>query len=322
MSVFHNIYKPQFDESLKDIRENMSDSLFTTWFTYYLTVISTFTWGNLPKPTLLWQPEQYLTYNGKFAFFEHENSYKILPCMPSGNLLENGQYSMYTMIARNGETYIRNIEDVEICYCNSLRFPTLAIIQELADKSNNALLAVDTALARARQPKIIGCEDESVVTKISNAINNKDNANKLALVTDNEGIGDNQLSLTQLFDNRADDVLALWDVHVRYRNLFYSTFGVDNVEIQKRERLTEAEGSGNDEIVRYSLLTDMYKCRKDFIDRVKEHYNYEMALEINRDIATVYNIETPNAQKLKDQNTVISKGANLTANPDGGEVNE
>ena len=318
MSVFHNIYKPQFDKTNEEIKNQIKDTFFSTWFTYYSAVISTFSWGNLPKNTLIWQPEQYLTYNGKFAYFEEGKNKFLYPCTPAGALLENGQYSEYVIIAHNGKQWRKNIEDIEICYCNCLRFPTLALINEYADNSNVALRAVQVALKRAAQPKIVTAEDESGIVKVSDAINNPYNMDKLALVTTSEGISDGQIGVNTLFDNRADDVLSLWDVHIRYRNLFYTTFGVDNVAIQKKERLTEAEGSANDEIMRYSLLDDMYLNRLDFVNRVKEHFGHEFKLEINRDPNTVYNLIRDNMQKVMDQQIAMTKGANVAIGNNGG----
>ena len=115
-------------------------------------------------------------------------------------------------------------------------------------------------------------------------------------------------------------------------------FGINNVEVQKRERLTQAEGSGNDEYVRYTLLWDLFDNRRTFVDNVKEKFNHELEFELNRDIQTVYQLDiqtvyqltVDNDQKIADALIEITKGSNIggqeRSNDDtdavGGETNE
>ena len=86
--------------------------------------------------------------------------------------------------------------------------------------------------------------------------------------------------------------------------------------------MTEAEGSGNDEITRYTLLDDMYERRKEFIAEVKEKFGVELEVELNRDSATVYNIELDNAQKIDDVQLNIMRGINTKGTPENVENKE
>lgn len=317
MSVFHNIYKQNIEDKYAQIKKETQASFFTIWQSYISTVISTFNWKNLPKDVLIRQPEEALCYWGRIGFFKEGEEYKIFPAYPSGELLENGKYSKYYMVARNGKQYMRDYDDVEICYNNFNIIPSIFLINELANKSAYALQSVDVSLERAMQPPILTVENEAQFKVLSEALDKE--KNKMPFRITYSEMVEGKTGLHHIFDNRANDVLALWDVYVRYRNLFYTTFGINNVEIQKRERLTEAEGSGNDEITRYTLLFDMYEQRTDFCKRVKEKFGYNLEVEINRDSATVYQLNLENSDKITDTKINISKGANL---PTGGDNDE
>lgn len=315
MSVFHNLYDAKIQEITNEVEQEKRGTLFAIWYSYYSTVVSTFQLGNLPKYTLNWQPEDYLFYTGLVGFiknkgdFKDDAEYKILPCFGSGRLLSNGEYSEYTLFTKNGETYIRPREEIALCYNNNQRIPSSILVSEFAQKSSYALEAVDTSLRRSMLPSVWECESESdLQTALS--LHDKDKTLRPYVVTMSDGLSKKSINVVHPFDNRNYDVLAQWDIYVRYRNLFYTTFGINNVEIQKRERLTEAEGSGNDEITRYTLLKEMYARRMDFVDEVKEKFNYTLTLEINRDSATVYEIRLTNDEKIENVETDLLKGVN------------
>ena len=126
-----------------------------------------------------------------------------------------------------------------------------------------------------------------------------------------EGYGDKVLQRAPVFDNRETDVLSLWDVFSRYDRMFYRTFGISTVGIQKNERLTEAESTGEEEMTRYTLFQDMYNCRMDGIEQVKKKFNYDLSIEVMRDQKTVYELSQSNEDKIKMRKIEASKGANI-----------
>lgn len=299
MSVFQNLYERRIAEIRETEKAEFNATRFTVWFNYYESLISSFKWKNLPKNTLPFQPEEYLAYAGMLAFFYDGDTPKIFPCYGSGSLLENGMYNRYTAIARNGKTWDLPLEDVEICFNNSLRLPSVLLVNEFAEKSTLALNSVDKALIRASMPKIIPASDETDMARITETLA-RENVTAVAKVAVLSKFARENINPVSLFNATADDVLGLWDVFVRYRNLFYTSFGINNVEIQKRERLTEAEGASNSEITRYGLISDMFVSRRDFCERVKAHFGYDLGVDLNRDTPTVYSLTAENAEKIED----------------------
>lgn len=310
-SVFHQIYTDKIQQATSQIFEEDYKAMSTIHLMYLSTVINTFKWLNVPKPILPFSIERSLCYWGMIGGFKREGI-KIYPIFPSGELLENGEYSRYIAVARNGITYELERDEVAICYNNSLMIPSILFVTELAEKSTNALRAVDCALERSMIPSIIECESEEQMKTLSDLYDRVKNKLPFRL-TFQEGISSRQSKILDIFDSKKYDVISFWDVYVRYRNLFYTSFGVNNVEIQKRERLTEAEGSGNDEITRYTLLNDMYTRRMEFVNEMKEKFNSTIKFEINRDSATVYNINLSNDEKVDDIQNEIMRGINIKA---------
>lgn len=327
MSVYHNIYQEKVNAKKAEVQAEILSTDLTVFLSYYTTVLDTFKYTNLPDGILPFMPEEQLIYWGQTCFFkDDEGNYKIYPCYPCGQLLENGLYSSYNIISKNGKTWIRPYEEIELCFNNSSKIPSIWVINELTEKTVRSLNAIDVTLERVIMKPIISCKDEAQASMI-NDLYDKTKKYLPFATTFSDAFTNGDIQLTKFFDNKESDILALWDIYVRNRNRFYTTFGINNIEIQKKERLTEAEGAGNDEITRFTLLNDMYACRKDWIERIKNHFSYDMTVELNRDITTVYELNTDNEEKKKIFEIDTYKGTGFVQNPnvkkneEGGENN-
>lgn len=323
MSTYHNIYQENIQKEDNNIlfdKKTADHFLLTNFFT---TVISSFKWQNLPETILKRMPEEQLCFTGRTAFFkDDEGNFKIYPCFMSGALKENGEYESYQIIARNGKTWNRKRDEIEICYNNSLCTPSAPSIFTLVDNASYALRAVRSSLRRSMLPKIVTGNTNEELKAISDMLDDERNLKPFRIAF-NTAITKGDNSVIDFFDNSKEDVLARWDIFIRYRNLFYTTFGINNIEIMKKERLTESEGSGNDEITRYTLLDDMIYNRRDFCERVKERFGYELDFEVSRDSMTVYETELTNEEKIDNIEIDLQKGVNY-ANPEdkGDKVEE
>ena len=311
MGVFENTYLPNYQKAIEQIQTSRSIQDQNFNIIYLTTVINTFKWGNIPKKMPPQFIEESLQFAGRVGAIMRDGELKIFPAFPAGGLTEYGEFDAYTIISRNGKSEIIKASDIEICFNSCLKIPYYYMIASFAENGSIALRSVYSQLNRSMKPTIISCKDESQLKIIDSLRGENSNMKEFAAVMGSE-FGENGINKISLFDNRESDVLALWDVYVRQRNLFYSTFGINNVEITKKERLTQAEGSGNDEIVRYTLLDDMLSMRKDFVSRVKEHFGYNLSIELNRDSMTVFEMEQTNDEKIDSMKIAITKGSNIS----------
>lgn len=328
MSVFSKVYEKMYQEIVEHNEEqNISTDLFIRSI-FYSTVISSFEHkGDVPEfvkdlPDYI---EECFFISPILAYFHHEGQRYITPAYPSGTLLDNGLYSTYTCIFRNGKTVIKNKEDVVLGFNNSLGLSNKHLVDNILVKCVNALRAVDMSLERASTPELTFGKSTDVINKITTALSNAVAKKTPFALIDASSWGDDEMVDTKnLFDNRAQDILALWDVFVRYKNLFFTTFGVNNVEISKTERLTRAEGESNTEMTRYGLFYDEYSHRIDWFKRIEEFDGSKITTEINRNYETVSALTSTNEEKKKMQEMVIAPYLNQVINSEeekGEEMN-
>lgn len=309
MSVFQNIYTSRYEQLEEYNRLKQYATDFNFFDTCMTAVINTFTWKNIPHKKLpAFMPEYFLQCAGRIARYnDDEGNGKIHAAFPNGTLTDTGEFTAYTIVTPDGKTFIRNAEDIEIGFNNCFKMPYIYKINQFSEKMSYALRAVDSALTKACLPVACLFENENQMKKFG-VYTDPNVAMQPIVAMLKEKLVNKEVEFLNIYDATKIDILAYWDVYVRYRNLFSTTFGINNVEVQKRERLTKAEGAGNDEITRYFLLDDMYKCRKDFIERCNEHFGDNMEIEINRDISTVLNIEADNAEKIELAKLDFTKG--------------
>lgn len=324
MSVFQNVYLDKYNEiEAQERRDHFTVSL-RQLLLYATTVQSSFKWGNVPdQPHFM--PERYLMYSGRIGFFMKDGKPQLYPIYPAGKLMPDAEFDAYTAIYPDGKSERLSRDEIAIIFGNSMKIPLYGIIQDFAKRSSYALCAVDTALKRAMLPPIVGVDDESQIKQIIE-IEDPDKLLKtiLALPT-YKGYASDKMQRVPVFDNRETDVLSLWDVYSRYDRMFYRTFGISTVGIQKNERLTEAESTGEEEMTRYTLFQDMYNCRLAGIDEVKKKFGYDLSLEVMRDQKTVYELSQSNEEKIRMRKIEATKGANIQQegdDTDGGSETE
>lgn len=314
MSVFHNLFTSNFQKQTEEIKKQhcIEDNKF--YQIYMTTLISTFKWGgeHFPKKLPKFMIEQAFQMGGMIGAYIDGGNLEIYPCFPSGSLTPENTYTKYTVVKFNGETKDKNADEIVVGYNNSFMAPYSALVKNFAEKSSYALRAVDVAIRRATRGKIIQGVCEENLKTFGSMLGDDNTLKEFTVVPHTDDLTDDKINAVSLFDNREIDVLAIWDIYVRYRNSFYATFGVNNVEIQKRERITEAEGSGNDEIVRYTLLDDMYQRRLDFVEEIKNRFDKIITVEVQRDGNTVYALNQSNEDKIDDIVIAQTRGANIS----------
>lgn len=321
MSSLTQIYREKYNDYLTENGYKSTRQMATVFSTFYSAAVNSFKWNKLPDYIPHFFPERWLYLNGLLAGTYEDGKVSIFPAFGNGDYGDYGLFSDYTLVAPNGKTFTKKLEDVVLCWNNSLALPSAILVNELSTKCSNALTAVNNTLRRAVFSRLIECKDPQELEKIMGILSSE-NDDRIAILTLGSAIKEGTITVHNLFDNKTDDVLAVWDVYIRYRNMFYTTFGFDTVEIQKKERLTEAEGSANSEIARYTLFDDMFECRRKFDEGMKNKFDYEIGIEINRNSATVYSMQLSNDDKIENELIEISKGSNLQGQAEEKDVEE
>jgi hypothetical protein len=308
MSVYSKIYENQ----MATIQNNEAVNTFKTDMflrqLFYTTVISSFGYdGDVPE--FIGPEDDYIEeglFNwGMVGYYEENGVGYIAPCFGNGILQENGLYSSYTFIYRNGKMVIKDYKDIELCFNNLYRIPSIITVNEIVDKCLRALRTVDMLLMKAGLPSINAIGDETKVQQVIDKIKKAYDLNDPYAIVSGEWTG-TEVTKVNMYDNKADDILAQWDIFVRYKNLFFTTFGVNNVEISKQERLTLAESESNTEITRYGLFYDMFEHRRSWCRRIEKHFGKKIRVFINRNVDTVTEFEMTTDEKVEMKNKIIA----------------
>lgn len=296
-SVFHNIYTKQYQNAMSNVAEEDFGAIATFRLLCLETVLNSFTWSNLPKGCLPYMPERYGCWWGTFAMFKDGEELKIFPAYPAGALTENGQYERYNIVSMNGKTWSRARDEIALCYNNTLGTPSIGYINEFANKMANALRAVDCALERSMMPVVFQTSSPEDFKTLSGLYDNV--KNKLPFrVMQNESVISDVKSINDTFDIHRYDVLALFDVFTKYRNLFYQTFGINTLNVLKRERVTSDEATADEGTTTFTLMNGMYDRRKEFCCECKEKFGSDISFDVNRTQSTVYSLTTAEDEQM------------------------
>lgn len=307
-SVFHNIYTQHYDKASSNVLEENCAVVTTFRLLCLETVLNMFVWKNLPVDVLPYMPERYACWWGMFAAFkDDDNELKIFPAYPAGELLQNGQYSRYNIIAMNGKNWIRNREDVALCYNNTLATPSIGLVNELADKMSTALRAVDCALERSLIPTVFSTSDPEDFKTLSGLYDKTKNQLPFRVMASNNGLSEVKV-INDAFDTSRYNVTMLYDVFTKYRNLFNQIFGINALSVIKKERLTSGELTGGEEQASFTLINGMYERRKEFCKECKEKFNSDIDFDVSRGEVEIYHIAGNDVTQLEMlQNTITEK---------------
>lgn len=312
-SVFHNIYTQQYDKVLSNVIEEDCGVVATFRLLCLETVLNMFVWKNLPPDVLPYMPERYACWWGTFAAFrDDDGQFRLFPAYPAGELLQNGQYSRYNVIALNGKNWVRNREDIALCYNNTLATPSIGLINELADKMSTALRAVDCALERSLIPTVFSTPDPEDFKTLSGLYDKTKNKLPFRVMASSNGLSEVKV-INDAFDTSRYNVTMLYDVFSKYRNLFNQIFGINALSVIKKERLTSGELTGGEEQASFTLINGMYERRREFCAECKEKFNSNIDFDVSRGDVEIYHITGNDCAELEAlQNTLTEEKEDKT----------
>lgn len=254
-------------KSVAQIANNMTFSYY--YYKLMLIARSLFVWENLPNNMDERWIEKYLFTSGKCIFYKDP----IMGYMVAG-LAQQGGINCYgdpTSVAPVAENYVYSGEQLingENCYVirnNDLMLPTFPTIRFYSFKLSNLDRAIDTNVEAQKTPIIIRCSDRQRLS-LKNAINQRRDNEPVIWTTDQANIADMvdtlQLNIPPVFkDLQTQKHMVLNEV--------FTDLGINNANMDKRERMVANEVEANNEQV---------KAAEDVMLKVRE----EACKQINR----------------------------------------
>ena len=254
--------------SYKGFSKQLNDRTLTDYF-YRLMLISRalFKWENLPNGLDEKWIERYLFCEGSCLFFKDPNLGFVVTHWGC-----SGKYNMYdeptevNPIAVNyiyeGEEPLVNNENCVIIRNNDDMIPTSPTIQNYAYKLTNVDRTIDTNIMAMKIPTIIKCSDKQKLS-LKQTINQRN---------DNEPVifGDKGLDTTEINALKIDAPIVFDKLQIQKHAIWNEcmTFlGINNANMDKRERLVDDEVQANNEQVKASEDV-MLKARQKAVEQI------------------------------------------------------
>lgn len=278
----------------------MANNMTFSYYYYKLTLIarSLFKWENLPNNMDERWIEKYLFTSGKCIFYKDP----VLGFMVAG-LSEQGGINCYgdpTTVWPVAENYVYSGEQLvngENCYIirnNDLMLPIFPTVRYYSFKLTNIDRAIDVNIEAQKTPTVVRCSDKQRLS-LKNAINQRKDNEPVIWTSDDANISDMVSSLD------LNPPMVFKDLQTQKHmilNEIFTDFGINNANMDKRERMVANEVEANNEQV---------KASEDVMLKVRE----EACKQINRIFGTNIKVsrrkldEMPEYKELNEEKVEV-----------------
>lgn len=273
---------------MKTFAKNLNDLTFTDYF-YRLSLIarSVFQWENLPNGINEKWIEKFLFNEGSCLFFEDPNKgFMVAKSTHSGKI---NCYDEPTRLTPYGVGYqgksLKNGVGCVLIDNNDFRIPTIGTIQLYAYRLAEISRTIDMNISAQKTPYIILCSDRQRLS-IKNTVDK---------AMDNELIiyGDKNMDIESIKALKTDAPIVFPELQIQKHAIWNEcmTFlGVNNANMDKRERLVDDEVQANNEQIIISADV-MLKSREEACKRINELFDLDISVKLREDIKADLELE-------------------------------
>lgn len=278
----------------------MANNLTFSYYYYKLMLIarSLFKWNDLPNNMDERWIEKYLFNSGKCIFYnDPDMGYMVAGLAEQGGINCYGDPTTVYPVAENYVYRGKQLINNENCYIirnNDLMLPEFPIVRQYAFKLTNIDRAIDVNIEAQKTPTIVRCSDKQRLS-LKNAINQRRDNEPVIWTADNSNITD-MISTLDL-----NPPMVFKDLQIQKHmimNEVFTDFGINNANMDKKERMVANEVEANNEQV---------KASEDVMLKVRE----EACRQINRIFGTNISVERRQLDQIpeyKDINIDEYKG--------------
>lgn len=278
-------YKLLSYKSVAQMANNMTFSYY--YYKLMLIARSLFKWKNLPNNMDERWIENYLFRSGKCIFYKDPN----MGFMVAG-LAQEGSINCYgdpTSVYPVAENYVysgKKLINGDNCYVirnNDLMLPNFPLVRHYSYKLTNIDRAIDVNIEAQKTPIVVKCSDRQRLS-LKNAINQRKDNEPVIWTAEEANIGEmiNTLEL--------NPPMVFKDLQTQKHmvlNEVFTDLGINNANMDKRERMVANEVEANNEQV---------KASEDVMLKVRE----EACRQINRIFGLNISVERRNLDQIPE----------------------
>ena len=258
----------------------MANNLTYSYYYYKLTLIARalFDWEGLPNDMDERWIERYLFTSGKCIFYKDP----LMGFMVAG-FGQQGSINCYgdpTTVHPVAENYVYSGEQLmngENCYVirnNDLMLPIFPIVRQYSFKLTNIDRAIDTNIEATKTPIIVRCTDKQRLS-LKNAINQRRDNEPVIWTNDNSNISD----MVSTLDTNAPVVFPQLQAQKHMiLNEIFTDLGINNANMDKKERMVANEVEANNEQVKASEDT-MLKAREEACRQINRIFGLNISVK-------------------------------------------
>ena len=258
----------------------MANNMTFSYYYYKLMLIARalFDWENLPNNMDERWIEKYLFTSGKCIFFKDPK----MGYMVAG-LAQEGSVNCYgdpTTVYPVAEIYVYDgpkLINGENCYIirnNDLMLPNFPIVRQYAFKLTNIDRAIDCNIEATKTPIIVRCSDKQRLS-LKNAINQRRDNEPVIWTTDQSNISD----MVSTLETNAPVVFPQLQTQKHMiLNEIFTDLGINNANMDKRERMVANEVEANNEQVKASEDV-MLKVREEACKQINRIFGLDISVK-------------------------------------------
>lgn len=267
-----------------------------------LVATSLFTWEGLDEVAGVGASrflEIALYENGRGVFFKDaELGYLALRVNPNDKF---NVYMLPTKVICYSFEYNKekDFDDVVYIMNNNLQKPTLETLKLFAYRLYEVEATINVNLLAQKTPILIEGDTKTILTLKS--VYMKYSGNTPFIFGNKAYDLSNRLSVLNTNAPYLIDKLTLHKHEIWNECLTF--LGINNTNVDKRERLITDEVNSNNELINY-YLNCFYKTRKEACDRINEKYGLNIKLKLNKDVLDLLDVDEKEVVKDTEKEVI------------------
>lgn len=242
-------------------------------------VTNMFVWEGLPEHISTRFLEDVLFHNGLVVF--HENSKGILTVSRAvsnyiNNYDEPSEFTCYSRNMDEEEQIKKSILECVPIYNNNLMEGSAGDVMYFAQKLTNVDKTINVNLENLKQPYLI-LAPEGQELSVEKMMQKRSNGEPFILMYEN---GMKNIEIKPFNFDVKNYTKELQEVKQNIMSEALTFFGIDNVNIYKRERLTSGEVEQNNDQISINRES-MFKARKTACEKINAMFNLNVDVKTN-----------------------------------------